>query len=68
MLKIIFKICALVIFCFIVFGLVLPMGLNSQVDAIVLISQIATVFAIGYAVYYLVCIVRRTIKYFKRRF
>jgi hypothetical protein len=55
MVRIIIELCTLVVLIFLFFGLILPIGYNSRIDAIVIISQISTIIILGYFVY---CIYR----------
>jgi hypothetical protein len=60
--RIIIELCSLAIFVFIFFGLVLPEGYNSKVDAIVIVSQISTIILIGYSIYCIYRIIKLIIR------
>lgn len=61
--KIIFRIAAVLMFCFFIFMVILPYGLNSDIDIIVTLSQIA-VFCLGVGVVYEVA---KIIQYFIKK-
>lgn len=63
MARIISELVTFVVMVYVLFGLIIPVGLNSKNDIVVVISQLGIIVTIGYFVYY-IC---RIIKIIKRR-